>query len=238
MAVFSGPEIPNNGLVLCIDASNQKCYPGTGTAVTDISTSKTAFTILDSAGYSSTDSVFRFNYQANGTASNWITSNTFTGIASGNVNNFSYCGFAKVTNASTVRCWTFDDFDQDTTNRINFYVFNDRPSIEINNIIANVPTLPSFPTTNAWAFFAFTVENSGLTYNLYRWNTTTLSLEANTAVVASAGTIGTQIIFGRRGAPTNNQCGLDLGVQLMFNRTLTVTEILQTFASYRGRYNL
>ena len=37
MAVFSGPEIVNNGLVLHLDAGNSRSYPGTGTAWIDLS---------------------------------------------------------------------------------------------------------------------------------------------------------------------------------------------------------
>ena len=31
MSAYSGPEIVNDGLVLCLDAANFKSYPGTGT---------------------------------------------------------------------------------------------------------------------------------------------------------------------------------------------------------------
>jgi hypothetical protein len=31
MAVFAGPKIVESGLVLYLDASNEKSYPGTGT---------------------------------------------------------------------------------------------------------------------------------------------------------------------------------------------------------------
>lgn len=37
MAIYSGPEIVNNGLVLHLDAANTRCYPGSGTTLTDLS---------------------------------------------------------------------------------------------------------------------------------------------------------------------------------------------------------
>ena len=37
MSAYSGPEISNDGLILCLDAANQKSYPGTGTTWFDIS---------------------------------------------------------------------------------------------------------------------------------------------------------------------------------------------------------
>lgn len=37
MAVYAGPEVVSNGLVLALDAGNRQSYPGSGTAWTDLS---------------------------------------------------------------------------------------------------------------------------------------------------------------------------------------------------------
>jgi hypothetical protein len=37
MGVFAGPEVAEDGLVLCLDAANSKSYPGSGTTWTDLS---------------------------------------------------------------------------------------------------------------------------------------------------------------------------------------------------------
>ena len=37
MGAYSGPEINESGLILCLDAGNTKSYPGSGTTWTDIS---------------------------------------------------------------------------------------------------------------------------------------------------------------------------------------------------------
>lgn len=37
MSCFAGPEIINDGLVLCLDAANPKSYPGSGTTLYDLS---------------------------------------------------------------------------------------------------------------------------------------------------------------------------------------------------------
>jgi len=36
MGIFRGPEVYTNGIALCIDGANHKCYPGTGTTATSI----------------------------------------------------------------------------------------------------------------------------------------------------------------------------------------------------------
>jgi hypothetical protein len=37
MAVFAGPKIVENGLILYLDAANEKSYPGSGTTWFDLS---------------------------------------------------------------------------------------------------------------------------------------------------------------------------------------------------------
>ena len=56
MAVFSGAEIVNNGLVLHLDAGNNRSYPGSGTTWYDLSGLNNngtlgASTTFDSSGY-------------------------------------------------------------------------------------------------------------------------------------------------------------------------------------------
>lgn len=45
MSAFAGPEIVNDGLVLCLDAGNTKSYPGSGTTWFDLSPTKLNFTV-------------------------------------------------------------------------------------------------------------------------------------------------------------------------------------------------
>lgn len=52
MAVFSGPEIVNNGLVLHLDAANQRSYPGTGSVWSDLSGFGNNGTLFNGTGYS------------------------------------------------------------------------------------------------------------------------------------------------------------------------------------------
>jgi hypothetical protein len=53
MAVFAGPEIVNDGLVLHLDAANDKSYPGTGTTWSDLSGNGNNGTLVNGVGYSS-----------------------------------------------------------------------------------------------------------------------------------------------------------------------------------------
>lgn len=52
MAVFSGPEIVNDGLVLHLDAANDRSYPGSGTTWSDLSGNGNNGTLINGVGYS------------------------------------------------------------------------------------------------------------------------------------------------------------------------------------------
>lgn len=52
MAVFSGPEIVNDGLVLHLDAANPRSYPGSGTTWYDLSGNGNDGTFMNGVGYS------------------------------------------------------------------------------------------------------------------------------------------------------------------------------------------
>lgn len=52
MAIYSGPQIVDNGLVLHLDASNLRSYPGSGTAWNDLSTNNNTGTLVNGAAFS------------------------------------------------------------------------------------------------------------------------------------------------------------------------------------------
>jgi len=55
MAVYGGPEITTNGLVLYLDAGNTKSYPGSGTLWTDLSENGNNGTLTNGPIYSSSN---------------------------------------------------------------------------------------------------------------------------------------------------------------------------------------
>ena len=53
MASFAGPNLINDNLVLCLDASNTQSYPGSGTTWTDISDKGNNGTLANGAAFDS-----------------------------------------------------------------------------------------------------------------------------------------------------------------------------------------
>jgi hypothetical protein len=60
MAIFSGPEIVNNGLVLNFDAANRRCYLGSGTVVNNIASNTSGSTVNSPAYSTSLNGYFSF----------------------------------------------------------------------------------------------------------------------------------------------------------------------------------
>ena len=55
MSLSHSPKIVTNGLVLCLDAADQKSYPGTGTTWFDRSGNGNNGTLIGGVGYNSTN---------------------------------------------------------------------------------------------------------------------------------------------------------------------------------------
>ena len=51
MGAFAGPEVVEDGLVLCLDAANRRSYPGSGTTWTDLSGLGNTGTLVNGVGY-------------------------------------------------------------------------------------------------------------------------------------------------------------------------------------------
>jgi hypothetical protein len=58
MSVYAGPEIINDGLVLALDATNSRSYPGSGTTWTDLTGNSNNGTLVDGPTYSDGSLVF------------------------------------------------------------------------------------------------------------------------------------------------------------------------------------
>jgi len=67
MSVYGGPDIVTDGLILDMDFGSSKCYPGSGTACTDISTSNLSGELVNSPPYTSStnNKFFSFNGTTN-----------------------------------------------------------------------------------------------------------------------------------------------------------------------------
>ena len=231
MSVFAGPEIDNNGLILAIDATSSKSYPGTGTTVYDLSGNNNDFTLQDSSAYISADKVFRFTLGG----TNWLSrSEKLNNIANGAVTAYTMFISVKVVNTSTVRLLSFDNLNGDTTNRLNFYVNTVNFSGEKNNILSWTSGLNNMTLTNNWVFYATTIDNLNVTS--YRCSAANGIEKGTVQVIASSPEIDNSVLIARRGVDTN--FGGDINSVMMYNRVLSEAEIRKIFIALRNRFSI
>lgn len=192
-------SIPRDGLVLHLDAVNSKCYPGTGLAINDLTSYRTPFAMQSEGLYVPEDGVFRFEYKSDGIINNWIHTKNFSAIPTGDLLEFTYLGFIKVTDSGSAKWWSFDDLGADTSNRLNFYASTSRLSSEINNATNTKVPVIDLPLLNNWTFCGYRIDEDGLNHTMIGRNFTVNETQYSTNTVTRTATIGTHILFGRRG---------------------------------------
>jgi len=249
MAVYAGPEIVTDGLVLSLDAGNSRSYPSTGTAWNDLSGRGNSVILTNGPTYNS----------ANGGAIVFDGSDDHA-LASGRttVTEFQY------NSAFAVSCWCRVEENTNTG-----YIVNNRFTDAGNapfcgwgvcqsngSILAFVGGYPSNQFAWRQAVSSSTTFNN-LVYN--KWANITYLNTGNageqkiyingTDVTTSAyddrsppHTINysngnSRICVGRDGTVNHPLTG-KIAQVLIYNRALSASEVAQNYAATRGRFGL
>ena len=221
MAVYSGPEIVNNGLILHLDAANLRSYSGSGTAWNDLSKNGNNSTLNNSTSNSGIFSLDATN--------DWIDC--------GNASIFSP---SLLTASIMVKCSSFSTrphlFGRGSGTSGNFYMVVETNSVFrfYNDIGANwtiAANTTAFPL-NTWTYVTVTHDGSfsRIYYNgIQRVETarvgTLRNWQSNTLQIGSISS-GTNLING------------SVAFAQLYNRALSATEIKQNFEAIRGRYDI
>ncbi len=222
MSYFNGPKIVTNGLVLCLDASNTKSYPGTGTAFTDLTLNKYNHTLV-SASFTTVDGVNCFNCSTTGRCYPSGSSYTFG-------TSYTMLTWARVISSTTTwrTLWrtTPDDHPvlvETGTNRLGYYDNNGGNFVPYN---LDVSTLG---LANKWTMYTVTNTGTGST-NLY------INGLAAKGTVAYTANGTTHNAWGNE-AGGSQPFGY-ISTALLYNRGITESEILQNFNATKGRFGL
>ena len=247
MAVAGGPNIVEDGLVLCLDAGNSRSYPGSGTAWSNLVATSNTGTLTNGPTYSS----------ANGGAIVFDGTNDFCdfGSMSGSFSSFSVIVWFYPTNVANYKNVIDCNF--------NFYGSgNVGPRLEMNssgNLIWGYSNI----TTNNDACYGHEVRTSGLavntwhcaaiTYNgngntsatYYNGNQTTLNritYSGSGGTILPSGFVGSmnKVVIGKGwydGVPDRVYAGR-VSIGLIYNRALTAAEVAQNFNATRSRYGI
>lgn len=220
MALSHNPKIVTNGLILCLDAINPKCYPGSGTVVSDLSRRKVSCSLQNGVSFHSD------HFSLDGT-DDWI-----------DCGNSSFFSPTNITASMMVFMNSFSTrphlFGRGNGTSGNFYiVIETNGTLNLYNDIGSnwyvAVSHNSFPL-NKWVHLTCTyngsfakiyydgieVASQARSGNLRNWQSNVLQI----------GTIlNSQYMNGR------------IGSVYLYDRGLTASEILQNFNAINARYN-
>jgi hypothetical protein len=231
MSVVANPSVVTSGLVLCLDTTNRRSYPGTGSILYDVSGN--GINMIDTGfgtfpTYQSGDSTLSFS-------SNYIGNNT----AQSPLN---------ITNNITVEVWV----NQSTlVNHGGILVFGsalgEQWSLNSNST-SGFEFGTNWPST--WYLTSPTV---GSATAVNTWISVSLSFASGTTIWYVNGTLNQSIAQGISSLTSVSNAFVGMGnnfpggfeyfsgkmsVVRVYNRVLTAAEISQNFNAMRGRYGI
>ena len=227
MSGKSGPDIVENGLVLCLDAANKLSYPRSGTTWTDLSGNSNTGTLTNGPTFSAGNmgSIF------------FDGTNDYVDMGSS-----TYCNLINISVSVWIRVNSASGFFlsrySNTTSYNGFYMYYDVPSTKfsVDGRESSAAYL-SRPTTN--------------TYPLNNWYNVTWTKSANVWSIYVNGSLDVSSALGNGTTPFSNNImwlgGLyqppeiyyyssNLSNVVIYNRSLSASEVLQNYNATKSRF--
>lgn len=229
MAYRNGPNVVSEGLVFSVDAKNTKCYPGSGTTLTDLGSNNSGITLSNADIGTTTDGVFDFTGNAsNGTDRYIDTPNTI-----GYTTKVSCFMWAKRTTntgvAGSYHILVGEGALEMSWNTGGSYLRN---GVHVNGT-RYVQNDGSAIGTNTWHY-------CGITYTNYTKKSYVDGVLQGTQTCGSSGNLDHSMAnrrFGRYGGHGYALVG-HLGPIQIYNRVLSLDEINQNFEAHRSRFGV
>lgn len=234
MALYRGPKVVTNGLVLALDAADTNSYPRTGTTWTDLTgrgnngtlTNTPTFSTVNLGNFtfngttqyvdvSNTGTVFQFA-NTTFTVSLWVKTSSITGayiISKGAT--ASTAGWQiSFDSAGTFSCVTKDSIGTNSASRTSSSLINNG---NWSNIVAVITTNTTTIASNTISLYLNGLLNQGslTTTAVYATTTDTIQMARRSSGGYWAGSIA------------NTQ---------IYNRALTATEVLQNYNATKSRF--
>ena len=223
-----GPDINENGLILHLDAANNKSYPGTGTTWTDLSGNGNNGTLTNGPTFNAANMgsiVFdgTNDYIYRSSLSNF-NSSTYTILLWGK--------FVSVSSSGIL--FNLGRSPSDANSEAQLYYNNSRlvywdyDGSMAFNFIQSSGTL----STNVYQYLGFTKNSTNGTFyiNGYSSGTGTAAFDAN--ISTNDFTIGADI------RDSINYVNGNISQFLLYNRVLTASEVLQNYNATKSRFGL
>lgn len=227
MSVFSGPEIPNSGMIFQVDAANLRSYPGSGTTWNDVSGYGATCTLYNSMSYT-----YPYFHNFTGLTGNYIGMNMTAGLAS---------LFSLGTGDFTFSYWVYFNTLSVSFQGLlsigpsNNNLFRVYTATQLSVIIGGTGYTPTVPTLsiNKWTNIAIVRQGGNMTIYVDKVaNTPTASVTGSISVSSNdPGYIGNPNFVGQ---PLEGR----MSVFQAYNRALSAAEISTSFDALRDRYNV
>jgi hypothetical protein len=234
MATKYSPKIITNGLVLSLDAANNKSYPGSGTTWTDLSGNNNNGTLTNGPTFSSANGghiVFdgTNDYLSLNSALNFSTSTGFT-----------ICMFLQKVNNQSGTAWNYFYSNNSPTIEIGGYGQTGTSFVFKDNTVANTE-IGSQDIVSSWSYISFGTNASTRTSYIYTLNPTVGTVLTTSVGSVSNLTIGFERFFttGPSGGPAGTTYFRSKCATIQaYNRVLTSTEVLQNYNATKSRFGL
>jgi len=230
MSTYYSPKIVTTDLVLCLDAANSKSYIGSGTTWNDISGNNNTGTLVNGPTYTSS---FGGSIVFDGTND--------CGQNASSLNNFNF----NTTNAISADAWiyyspsSYDFWFTSTVSGVIKYRFGTNSDGNFywdmgqhsDKTYAGY-VLPS----NTWCYVAFTggLEAGSIVTRIYVNGTLITSLSEGISTLPAT----TEFFIGTGEGASTHPFNGRIALTRIYNRALSVTEILQNYNANKTRYNL
>lgn len=219
MAVFSGAEIVDSGLVLHLDAANSKSYSGSGTTWYDLSGNNRSGTLFNGTSYNNSNNG---NIVFDGVDDYVIVDNW--GILTGNAS-YTYDLFFIKRNDTNSNWISYGTGSTSSMNQVGVY----NGTIGALNYSNDTTISASLVSSNEW--HSISVTHNG--------TTTTVFIDGEqVAQKNTTYTFGSSNLNIGRAAITGYHASISLSAVKIYNRALSVAELKQNFEATRGRYGI
>ena len=243
MSTGYGPRIVTDGLVLCLDASNSKSYPGSGTVWTDLSGNGNNGT-MSSVNYNSdnngnlildagTDYIMVphnsiFNFNSTFTLSVWIKINTL------NLTSIYNILSKKASFNNTQKGWSCQLDYRD--NGIVQYRNNDATSYFDHTPNATLNNTSLLNQTSSYKNIVWVTRTAPGNLSVYIDG---ISRSAPQAVFYTDTDTSNNLYIGKTlGSSGDGSPPMSIGQISLYNRNLSVSEIQQNYNATKGRFGL
>jgi hypothetical protein len=221
MSITAGPKIVEDGLVLYVDAANEKSYPGSGTTWFDLSGNLNNGTLTNGPVYSTLN---KGNFIFDGVNDKISTS------YGPQLNDFTVIGWFKSTGLSDYSRVV----DKDYVNGMWIGRQNTISNSWGGGVRESSSPYGRYITLADNQWHMIVSKRDGTTHTIYGDGVT----NSVSGSVSSSALSTTTFAFGSWSSNTNQRLTGNISQILIYNRALTNTEINKNFEATRGRYGI